>query len=243
MRHSCGAIFYAFDPNGQIGIILGQEQNQNEYLPFKGCMEEGETLVDTAIREIREETGGLIVLKDIVLEHRFTSRRKHYYIGLCEVPYDLIEKYDQYLTNGVEKRKEYVEKRKLKFFHLDEVNSSQEIHNISKSSVNYYMNKLRLIQMQKSSKINNNNIHVEYCRKQSIPQSYLYDDSVNIDNVVIDVNNLLNHHPNPNLVDINLLSGNIYGNKRKNKKNNQYNSNLHNKNKSNINTRYQQLIF
>lgn len=242
MRHSCGAIFYAFDPNGQIGIILGQEQNQNEYLPFKGCMEEGETLVDTAIREIKEETGGLVILKDIVLEHRFTSRRKHYYIGLCEVPFDLVDKYDQYLSNGLEKRKEFTEKRKLKFFYLDEVNSNQEIHNISKSSINYYMNKLRLIQSQKAHKMledDNTKKHIEYCRKQSIPASYLYDDTIEINTIVDDVNNLLQQSPDPNIINAKITYGNIYSNKRKGKK---YNS-IDNKNKSNISTRYQQLIF
>jgi 8-oxo-dGTP pyrophosphatase MutT (NUDIX family) len=215
MKHSCGAIFYTFDPNGKIGIILGQEQETNGYLPFKGCMEEGETLVQAAVREIFEETGGLVKLETIDLEHQFTSKRKHYHIGVCEVPYDIIEKYHLQLLNGLEKRKEFLEKRKLKFFDLDEISGNNDVHNISKSSVNYYMNKLRLIQIQRNTHTNSTNIPdniTDYCRKQSIPSSYLCD-GVDINKVTSDINQLLQFNPE-NQGD-NVIYGNIYGNKRK----------------------------
>lgn len=163
MKNSCGALFYTFDPNGNIGIVLGLEQG--EWLPFKGCNEEGETFMETAIREIQEETCGLVKIQNITLDHKFTSKRKHYYIGICEVPYDIIEQFNLIRQN--EKRKEYMEKEELKFFNLDTIMQCKEIHNISKASINYFMNKLLLL--------NTKDKPIEYNRKHSINALYVND--------------------------------------------------------------------
>ena len=95
-KHSCGALFYTYSPSGELGVILGDEgREREEWLPFKGCAEDGETYEQAAIREIREESGGLVDIKTIILEHVFSTRRKHYHIGLIEVPHYIIEMYNK----------------------------------------------------------------------------------------------------------------------------------------------------
>lgn len=138
MRNSCGAIFYTYDPAGQLGIVLGLEQHN--WLPFKGCSEEGETVEETAIREVYEETCGLVQLDNISLEHRFASKRKNYFIGLCHVPYDLIRQFSE--TRKSESRLSYMEKKRIKFFPYSSLLTDKTIHNISRSCIRYFWNKL-----------------------------------------------------------------------------------------------------
>lgn len=166
MKNSCGAIFYTYDPNGNLGIILGSENG--EWLPFKGCNEEGETFNQTAIREINEETCGLINIKNIILEHKFTSKRKHYHIGLCQVNYDIIEKFNNIRNQDKQSlEKEFLEKEELKFFDMENIISCRVIHNISKSCINYYMCKLQLLKNKQSS------AETKYTRKHSMSVNYL----------------------------------------------------------------------
>ena len=141
MISSCGALFYSYDPCNRLGIILGQERGA--WLPFKGCNETGETLNQTAIREIKEETCGLVNIKSILLEHQFTSKRKHYYIGLCQVSYDIIEEFSK--IRAVENRAAYCEKKKLRFFLLNGILDNKIIHDITKASIKYYWNYLNLL--------------------------------------------------------------------------------------------------
>ena len=58
---SCGAIIYK-EENGELKFLLVRQSNGNYSFP-KGHMEEGETELDTAFREIKEETN-LDVLVD-----------------------------------------------------------------------------------------------------------------------------------------------------------------------------------
>ena len=139
MKNSCGAIFYTYDDSGNIGVILGEE-DKNEWLPFKGCSHENETLEEAAIREIKEETCGLLELNEIVLEHKFSSKRKNYFIGLCYAPYAIISQFDEKIKN--ETRKEFKEKKKLKFVALENILYIPEIHSLSKASIEYYWDRL-----------------------------------------------------------------------------------------------------
>jgi ADP-ribose pyrophosphatase YjhB (NUDIX family) len=188
MKNSCGAIFYTFNPNNNIGVILGLEQG--EWLPFKGCNENGESFMETAIREIKEETCGLVEISNISLDHKFTSKRKHYYIGICEVPFDIIEKFNIIRKN--EKRKEYIEKEELKFFNLDTVLDCKEVHNISKASINYFMNKLILLNtsLQNKNLQNTNKIETKYNRKHSINIGYQNNLLSTINNFKLDKYNI-----------------------------------------------------
>lgn len=55
MIHSAGAVLYTVE-NGQRQYVLVREKNGSYGLP-KGHVEPGETLAETALREVREETG------------------------------------------------------------------------------------------------------------------------------------------------------------------------------------------
>lgn len=139
MKNSCGAILYTFDPEGRIGVVLGAEGSE-EWLPFKGCNEEGETFEQTAIREIREETCGLVTLDSISLDHVFTTKHKIYRIGLCQVDYSIIEQFEK--VRRSECRKEFREKQEIKFFPLETVFVKQKVHSISRASIKFYWDKL-----------------------------------------------------------------------------------------------------
>lgn len=60
MIHSAGAVLYTVE-NGQRQYVLVREKNGSYGLP-KGHVEPGETLAETALREVREETGVTAVL-------------------------------------------------------------------------------------------------------------------------------------------------------------------------------------
>lgn len=174
MKISCGAVFYAYDPDGNLGVILGLEGN--DYLQFKGCNEVGETYEMTAAREIKEETCGLVNISptDILLEHMFTSKRKHYYIGLCKVEYDIVEKFAALRVN--ESRKEYREKKMLKFFPIETVLTEDSVHNISKASIRYYWDKLKMLDVKnqetKPPPDKDNTRKNEKMRKHSVSVTY-----------------------------------------------------------------------
>lgn len=131
---SCGALFYAYDEQERIGIILGHEAGG--WLPFKGCNEKNETYEQTAIREIQEETCYLINLSNIKLDHRFESHAKVYMIGLCEVPYEFLQYFQQ--ARHYETRWKCQEKSVVKFFKLENTLDSRQIHWLSKNSIQYY---------------------------------------------------------------------------------------------------------
>lgn len=134
MKTSCGAIFYSYNKKGDLGIILGLEGNT--WLPFKGCSEKNESFEETAIREIKEETCNLVLLDNIKLTHKFKTKHKKYYIGLCYVPYDIIEKFDN--QRRYENRYEYIEKHRLAFFQFNGLLSNSTIHNLTKNSIRFY---------------------------------------------------------------------------------------------------------
>ena len=138
MKVSCGAILYTHNPQGRLGIILGLEHS--DWLPFKGCNEKGETYEETAIREVKEETCGLVCAENIDLVHIFGSKRKKYRIGLLYAPYEVIEQFDD--ARKKEQREQYIEKRKLGFFDIEHILNNRYVHNISKESIRYFLPKL-----------------------------------------------------------------------------------------------------
>ena len=60
MIHSAGAVLYTL-LNGERRYVLVREKNGSYGLP-KGHVEPGEALADTALREVREETGVIATL-------------------------------------------------------------------------------------------------------------------------------------------------------------------------------------
>lgn len=144
-KKSCGAILYTFNPEGKLGVILGEESrsSEEEWLPFKGVCREDETPEQAAIREIFEETCGLVLLDSIALHHKFSTKRKEYHIGLVEVPYELLAAFIE--ARKTETREDFMEKRKLKFFLFPDVLKEITVHNISKSSILFYKDTLEAI--------------------------------------------------------------------------------------------------
>lgn len=75
-KFSCGAVVYRSSAAGPQVLLVKQFLNDEAWGIPKGHMEEGETYVDTAIRETREEAG--IDIKIITqLPHVFINRRNH----------------------------------------------------------------------------------------------------------------------------------------------------------------------
>ena len=140
MKHSCGAILYSYNPfNGQIGIILGLEGKH--WLPFKGCNNKNETYEQAAIREIYEETCGIIKLKNIKLNHKFNSKNKHYHIGLVYVDYNLIRQFPKIRSTMI--KNDFKEKQKIRFFPLSFFKKRKtKIHKLTMESINFYWNDL-----------------------------------------------------------------------------------------------------
>jgi 8-oxo-dGTP pyrophosphatase MutT (NUDIX family) len=168
MKTSCGALFYSFNTDGDIGVILGLEYY--DWLPFKGCVEAGETPEQAAIREVHEETCGLVCLETIDLNHKFMSKRKHYHIGLCFVPCDIIDKFSELVKD--ENRKAFKEKKELKFFPLNDILSNDTIHCISKASIAYYWDQLQLLAEANGKPCKLPNVNVERLRKQAMCYDY-----------------------------------------------------------------------
>lgn len=144
LKNSCGAILYAYNKDGILGVILGEEdRGVGDWLPFKGCNENNETYEETAAREIKEETCGVVDIhpSKIILNHKFASKRKNYYIALCEVDYSMIDAF--YIARLSENRKEFKEKKNIKFFPLDNVLDDVSVHSLSRASIRYYWNQLK----------------------------------------------------------------------------------------------------
>lgn len=168
MKHSCGAILYTISPWGEVGVILGKEHGN--YLQFKGCTQPGETKEQTAIREIYEETCGLVKIDKITLYHVFNTKHKHYHIGLCYVPYNII--YDFPKALKTEKRHDYLEKTAIRFFPLTYIRN-KNIHKIAMYSIKFYWNVLMIISNEKKSteKIDAHarlNIKMDNCKARSV---------------------------------------------------------------------------
>ena len=138
MEHSSGALLYSFSPDNEIGVILGLENNH--WLPFKGTNNINETYEEAAIREIFEETCGLVKIDVINLDHSFSTKYKHYHIGLVEVPFSIVNDFTK--QRQIENRCEFIEKKSIKFFPLNELKNNLYIHSITMSSILFYWNKL-----------------------------------------------------------------------------------------------------
>lgn len=172
MRHSCGAILYAFDPKGQLGIILGLEGYH--WLPFKGGPEKNETFEEAAIREIYEETCKIVKLDYINLKHNFKSKHKSYHIGLVKVNYNIIENFKK--KRKRENKNIYKEKKEIAFFPLNIVRTHTAVHNITLASINYYWDQLIKIndkyQQSGTTILQENNDKYKYTRKQGLYPNY-----------------------------------------------------------------------
>ena len=152
-KHSAGAILFTIY-NNQIHIVLGMEKN--DWFPFKGTANIDESLENAAIREIFEETCGLVILDNIYLSCKYTTKRKYYYIGLVFVDITILnrfyinkKKYEN--KNNFEDNYRFLEKTDIKLFNINKIDL-YNFHNITQIPIDFYKN--FLTQLQK--KIDNN---------------------------------------------------------------------------------------
>jgi len=149
MRVSCGALLYACK-DGEIGVVLGIEGGN--YFPLKGGKFAGETDEQTAIREVFEESCGLVDLKRISLDCTVHSLTKRYHLGLVEVSHDIIEKFAA--RRATETRPSFAELSGLKFIKLADL-ENMKLPLVTYKAVSFY--KDRLFELEK--KINENNMN------------------------------------------------------------------------------------
>ena len=154
-KHSCGAILYTIF-NNKVYIILGMEKGK--WYPFKGTREKGETNELAAIREIYEETCGVIKLNKIELECHFSTKRKHYHIGLLYIKPDFIDRFyinRQFIVNNLDimdkKYKSFLEKNDIKMFSLNEINY-RKFHHVTLTPIKYYYDVLKNVEQKQMLK-------------------------------------------------------------------------------------------
>ena len=72
--NAAGAILYTLDKNVPKYLIL-RSAHHGEWVPAKGHADEGETEIETAMREIFEETTLSFEIDDLVLRNREDHNR------------------------------------------------------------------------------------------------------------------------------------------------------------------------
>lgn len=72
-ERSAGSIIYRHSPQGKLYLLLNYPSGHWDFV--KGNIEEGETLKQTALREIREETG----ITDITFVDGFEDKVEYHY--------------------------------------------------------------------------------------------------------------------------------------------------------------------
>lgn len=157
-RHSCGAILYTVY-NNKIYIVLGMEKGQ--WFPFKGTRDKGETNEQAAIREINEETCGVVKLKNIDLKCHYSTKRKHYHIGLIKIQSDIIDEFYKNrahinTNNYYHNYDVYLEKSDIKMFSLESI-FNNNFHEVTAIPIKYYFPYLKLLEKQNNN-IENNKI-------------------------------------------------------------------------------------
>jgi ADP-ribose pyrophosphatase YjhB (NUDIX family) len=134
-KHSCGAILYTIK-NNQIFIILGKEYT--DWFPFKGICEQGETFEEAAVREINEETCGIIniPIAKIQLNCHFSTQRKQYHIGLVYVDNFFLRDFYN-LKKNPKCEKKFLEKTQIKLFALNTL-SNFKFHYVTYIPIRFY---------------------------------------------------------------------------------------------------------
>ena len=146
-KHSCGAILYTISKN-KVYVILGMEHGG--WFPFKGTREKHENNRQAAIREIHEETCGIVNIKYIDLKCNFSTKSKHYHIGLVYVPLDNIKKFYKTRKKIMETtpyKAAFLEKTEINLFKLDTI-TSYDFHDVTRIPVNYYRECLSKLQSE-----------------------------------------------------------------------------------------------
>lgn len=126
---------------------------KGEWFPFKGTREKGETNEQAAIREIKEETCNVVKIDNIDLKCNYSTKRKHYHIGLVQInTYDINKFYQnrEILLKNIKynyynQYYSYLEKTDVRMFSLDEI-LSLNLHDITLTPIKYYYSYLKSLQ-------------------------------------------------------------------------------------------------
>jgi ADP-ribose pyrophosphatase YjhB (NUDIX family) len=192
-KHSCGAILYTIS-NNNVYVVLGMEKGQ--WFPFKGTREKGETNNQAAIREIKEETCNAVHIKHIELKCNYSTKRKHYHIGLTRITSEEFNLFyhnkhimlHEYNPKGtpLEYNWAYVEKEDIKMFPLDNI-MSNNFHEITKIPIKYYYHYLSKLQRDVRRKLRRNKPNLTKISKSrnfsQISPQWISKTSSNIDHV------------------------------------------------------------
>ena len=140
-KHSCGAILYTIY-NNSVCVVLGMEKGQ--WFPFKGLREKGETNVEAAIREIREETCDAVHINTLELDCNYSTKRKHYHIGLHQITLQEIMQFFHNRYNN-DFNSAYLEKEDIKLFPIDHIQEF-DFHEITRIPIDFYYQYLLKLQ-------------------------------------------------------------------------------------------------
>lgn len=163
MLHSCGGVLYTIKKN-RLYLVLGREGKY--FFHFKGCPENNETFEQTAIREINEETMGIVKIKKILLNcSNVKSKKKIYRLGLVKVNNDIVEQFNylKYKFIDIMPHK-YKEKDEIKLFPFNRI-LDYRLHILTLKPILFYYKILEKIQnnlIYKSYKFLHNNKHIFY---------------------------------------------------------------------------------
>ena len=125
MKNSCGAVLFCF-VNHKIHIILGKEYQ--DYFHFKGTCTKSETLEQAAIREVYEETLGIVNVSRLpLLCTHVQTKKKKYHLGLICVQPSFVSQFTskrkRVLNNSLSQfsDKRFLEKQHVALFPLHDL--------------------------------------------------------------------------------------------------------------------------
>ena len=117
---------------------------KGQWFPFKGLRERGETNIQAAIREIREETCDAVHVDRIDLDCNYSTKRKHYHIGLYMITInEIIQFFHNRISNNLDKV--YLEKEDIKLFPVDNI-GEYVFHEITRIPIEFYYSALIRLQ-------------------------------------------------------------------------------------------------
>ena len=154
LKISCGAVLYTII-NKRVYLVLGKEYEN--YYHYKGGCHSNETFEETAIREIYEETMGLVKLDNIILDCRNTiTKNKRYILGLVYIEPIIIHQFNERKKLGNTCFPEcFNEKDDMKLFSLECIFNLDLPKPTIKPILFYYK---KLYNIQKKLIYNNNKI-------------------------------------------------------------------------------------
>lgn len=124
---------------------------KGQWFPFKGTRDKGENNNQAAIREIYEETCGVVKLDNIDLKCHYSTKRKHYHIGLVRIQPETIKQFYQnrnYLLNKktyFDEYNSYLEKSDVKMFALNYI-FDHNFHEITMTPIKYFYTQLKMLE-------------------------------------------------------------------------------------------------